>query len=468
MTSSAIEHRSFRLLRERIGSELRLMPATKSPLANRAAVNGASGERFQPWHVLHVDLSRGVPTLPGIAPAAGFYVVFWWGDLPLGHRQIPAGDLPITPLRSAELAAEAIAPAVGDHLDRLAPTEEPLRQLAEVSSTAATAAPSLPVSVVVCTRDRTDSLARCLRSILELSQSPVEVLVVDNAPGSEATRELVSRMPGMRYVREERPGLDVARNAAIRSSTGAVIAFTDDDATVHRNWTVQLQKAFRRPAVMAVTGLVLPAELETEAQCIFEEHWGFNRGYRRRVFDGDFLARTLGRGAPVWQIGAGANMALRREAFDRVGGFDERLDAGAAGCSGDSELWYRLLAAGHECAYEPTAVVFHRHRREMKALQRQIFAYMRGSVTAHFIQFERHRHWGNLRRVFLAFPAVYARLLLSGGLRGFRSRHRTLGMEIAGYLSGLGFYLRHRERRGAIAASHTDSCKTRYPLPSSP
>ena len=95
-----------------------------------------------------------------------------------------------------------------------------------------------------------------------------------------------------------------------------------------------------------------------------------------------------------------------------VGGFDERLGAGAAGCSEDSELWYRLLAAGHTVPYEPAAVVFHHHRSDVEAVRRQAAAYLEGHVAALFIQFaRRYRHLGNL---------------LPGARRGWRSTRPRL------------------------------------------
>jgi hypothetical protein len=74
-------------------------------------------------------------------------------------------------------------------------------------------------------------------------------------------------------------------------------------------------------------------------QLQFETYWGFGRGYRRMDFSSVFFESDRLRGCPVWEIGAGANMAFRREVFEKVGLFDERLDVGAAGCSGDSEFW---------------------------------------------------------------------------------------------------------------------------------
>jgi len=96
---------------------------------------------------------------------------------------------------------------------------------------------------------------------------------------------------------------------------------------------------------------------------------------------------------PVWRIGAGANMAFSRNVFSRIGLFDERLGAGASGCSEDSEFWYRMLAAGMAIAYQPRAVVWHSHRVDRDAFGSQMKQYMRGHVAALLVQFEKHRHF---------------------------------------------------------------------------
>jgi GT2 family glycosyltransferase len=171
----------------------------------------------------------------------------------------------------------------------------------------------------------------------------------------------------------------------------------------------RIEGAFDAKEIWAVTGLILPAELETEAQCIFEKVWTFGRGFQRRDFGPLFFSDTRKQVCPAWEIGAGANMAFRREVFDKIGGFDERLDAGAAGCSGDSEFWYRILHAGGVRRYEPSAVLYHFHRRTPEGLRAQIRAYMRGHVAALLVQYERTGERGNLRRIYRSLPKWYLR-----------------------------------------------------------
>lgn len=417
---------------------------------------------FKPWNVIHIELSEDIPALSVMPNYEGLYVVFWWQGIPLGHQEIVNTQLPLSATQLTNLALQTITPAVGTHLlpegfqpplrelplhrQQLTPPDfhalirlnQPLATLQESLSPAKEVG---SVSVVICTRERTESLARCLRSLQQLSQPPHEILVVDNAPTSDATRQLVAQMPGIGYVCEPCPGLSRARNTGIRHSTGDIIAFTDDDVEVHPEWLVRLQQHFDHPKVMSVTGLVLPAELQTESQLIFEKDLRYlNKGYQVKTYDHQFFAQMKPLGVPVWDVGAGANMAIRRKAFELVGEFDEHLGAGAAGCSEDSEFWYRVLAEGWICHYEPASVVFHYHRGDLANLKHQMYQYFRGYVAALLCQFARYRHWGNLRRLFITLPLYYAGQFVYGSLTGFKSRNQITVAGILGCFAGIIFY----------------------------
>ncbi|WP_312163641.1 glycosyltransferase [Phenylobacterium sp.] len=334
--------------------------------------------------------------------------VFWSEGLPVGHV-FTGGDGVVRRVPPAPRPRVARPPAQ----DRALPT----------------------ASVVICTRDRPDELRRCLSSLPSQTLQPLEVIVVDNASTSDVTR-LNALAANAVYVREDRPGLDYARNTGAAKARGEIVVYTDDDVLLHPAWLENIVAAFDAPRIGAVTGLVLPAVLETPAQHHFETFWSFARGYERKEFTPEaFRARR--ETFPAWEIGAGASMAFRREVFDKVGGFDERLDVGRAGCSGDSEYWYRLLANDYACRYEPTAVAFHYHRASDEGLASQLFHYMRGHAAALLVQFERTRRIANLRRALLGLPLWYGRRLLK---RAY-PRDRFLGREIRGFVSGLGYYL---------------------------
>jgi GT2 family glycosyltransferase len=243
---------------------------------------------------------------------------------------------------------------------------------------------------------------------LRVDYPSVELLVIDNASNDLRVQQLVrASYPSVRYVRELRPGLNWARNRAILEARSEILAFVDDDVVVEPEWLRALATVFaQHPDVMVVTGLVIPYELESEAQALFEQHGGLGRGFARRwvrVAQGE----TLTRAGNVTTFGTGANMAFRRAIFDRVGGFDPALDAGTvAAAGGDTEIFLRLLKAGSTLVYEPAAVVRHRHRREYGALRAQLTNWSIGvhaALTATMLRYPDER---------VALTAFIARLLL--------------------------------------------------------
>lgn len=301
-----------------------------------------------------------------------------------------------------------------------------------------------PATVAVCTRDRPDDVRRCLEGLVQQPDRGDELLVVDNAPSTEATADVVAAFPRVRYVREPRPGLNRARNRALREARHDVVAFNDDDAVPDPGWLDALVRNFDDPAVACVTGLTMPLELETEAQELFQRLSPFGRGFRRVVFDATTVSPLA-----VGPIGAGANMAVRVSALDEVGPFDEALDAGTPTRSGgDSEMFSRLLGAGLRIVYDPAALNWHRHRRTRQELRQTLYGYgvgisafltrsllVRGEWTAPVVAWKwfRHRHAPDLVRALLGRP-------------GPRPLDLVVA-ELGGCLAGPWAYLRSRGAR---------------------
>lgn len=338
--------------------------------------------------MLEIDLTADLPELQDLEGYVEAMVLVRWHGYPLGTVRLPVtlGRVAAAELRTRILAELRAAWSTRLLADALAADGllTPERLLAATPSPADGKLPS--VTVAVCSRDRPEDLQRCLEGIAALDLA-CEVLVVDNAPSSEATRRLVlERFPSVRYVREDRPGLDWARSRAALEATGEVIAYTDDDVVVDPGWARAVAGAFADdPQVMAVTGLVLPLELETEAQELFERYGGFSRGFRRRWYRADLSSASPKVGSLVasGNFGTGANMAYRRSVFADVGLFDPALDVGTlTGGAGDHEMFFRVLKGGWTLAYEPQALVWHRHRRTIPELRRQIAA--NASVFAYF------------------------------------------------------------------------------------
>lgn len=386
-----------------------------------------------PCGIRHVRMSEPPAPIAAEAGERAVLAVFWWRDLPLGARILSAGELPVPAGAVPALAAAAAAAALRAWG---ATTDEPTPDAAVAAMEALAERPT-SVSVVVCTRDRPDALARCLDSLARCDPAPDEVIVVDNAPDRPGTRQAVLGRPGVRLVDEPRPGLSRARNRGVAASRGAVVAFTDDDVAVAPNWLGPIRAAFVDARTACVTGLVLPARLDSEAAATFEFAYGGLAGsYLPATYDRGLLDQPFGEAPPVWKLGAGANLAIRRAAFGEVGPFDVRLGAGAAGCSEDSEFLHRILAAGWTCRYEPAAVVFHDHRGTPDALCRQMRAYMRGHVAALLVQFGQTRRPGNLVRAFVGLPFHYAKTGLRLLFAPPSLRRRAYLWEVLGLIEG--------------------------------
>ena len=323
-------------------------------------------------------------------------------------------------------------------------------------------------TVVVATCGRPDQLRRCLDSLLESDYPNFDVVVVDNTTASIASRRVVGEYaPRVRWVREPKPGLANAHNRALVEVTAPIVAFTDDDVVVDAAWIATLVAGFAQaPGVACVTGSIFPLEIETPAQDLVERTIGFNKGFVRRVFrdDGTRSSRTA---FPftAGRFGSGANMAFATDVLRDLGGFDPALGTGTAARGGDDlAAFFEVLAAGHALVYEPSAVVFHAHRRETGALARQAFGYGAG-LTAY------------LTSVVLADPDRLARLVvkLPAGVRhragratgpasdrAVRRPRALVARELAGMVAGPFLYLASRRRnpprpRGAPTRPETSA-----------
>lgn len=245
------------------------------------------------------------------------------------------------------------------------------------------------VTVVVCTRNRPDSVLVTLRGLADLRYRPFEVVVIDNAPSSDATKDAVQREfgadPRIRYVREPRPGLSCARNRGLAEASADIVAFTDDDVRVDPWWLNGIVRGFSAASEVAcVTGLIATAELDNAAQLYFHLREGWGASCERRIFDlGENRDESPLYPYSAGVFGAGANFAVSRTVLKEVGGFNEALGAGTPSGGGeDLNMFMRIVLAGHRLVYEPSAVVSHVHRADLAELSRQMRAYGSGCTAA--------------------------------------------------------------------------------------
>jgi glycosyltransferase involved in cell wall biosynthesis len=201
------------------------------------------------------------------------------------------------------------------------------------------------ISVVVPTRGRAEYLEVTLDSLRgQRTDTPYELLVVEDGAG-DATTELADRFGARRIRPGARRGLNAARNAGVRAAGADLIAFVDDDVLVPPGWVDALVSgAARHPDAEAFGGPIRPR---------FEGH--APRACGRE--DPPITALDLGPEDVEAEVVWGANFAVWRSAFERVGEFDETFDRG----HGDEEDWLlRLRAAGGRIVYLADAGLDHR------------------------------------------------------------------------------------------------------------
>ena len=192
---------------------------------------------------------------------------------------------------------------------------------------------------------------------------------------------------------EPRPGLSRARNRALGAVRTDLVAWIDDDEVADPDWVRRLKEGFaHQEEPTAVCGVMLPAELEFEAQVRFEQYGGFNKG--RGMAPEVLRIGTSSVVSPLYPLppfGSGGNMAFRTESLRSVGGFDPCLGAGTRthGCE-ETRALSLLLSSGHDVLHWPAAITWHTHRREMAALEKQFYGYSAG-VSAFYASMIRSR-----------------------------------------------------------------------------
>jgi GT2 family glycosyltransferase len=270
------------------------------------------------------------------------------------------------------------------------------------------------IGVAIATRDRPETLARCLDSLLTGQHVPAEVVVADQS-AEQGTREVVesrrSSVP-VRWVPGGDGGLAGAQNTAFRHSSTSVVAVIDDDCVADPGWIATLGRLFAAdPSLALVGGRVLPLEPAGARR-----HPVSSRtGAARREFRGKALP---------WLVGSGNNFAVRREWFERVGGCDPRLGPGTPGQGAlDMDLFYRVLRAGGHGRYDPGAVVHHERVTQGARRQRR-WLYGHGVGAMCVIRLRERDLFG--LRLLAGWVALRARLIGSGLLDG---RFETIGEE---------------------------------------
>jgi GT2 family glycosyltransferase len=236
----------------------------------------------------------------------------------------------------------------------------------------------MKVSIIIPTKNRRRYLEDCLKSLVQANRRPNEIIVVDGY-SSDGTEKVVQHYP-VKLLRD-RGTLTRARNLGLRTSSGDIIAYLDDDVIVDKNWLKHLLSAYSSPEVGGVGGRILPFGVDTTH---FIPACGNMVGKVRN--DGIVIANfdiPLKKPIEV-DFFQGCNMSFRREAIFRAGGFDETYQGIFRH---DSDVSVAVKKLGCKLIYEPKAVVWHREKGKERPLYRSnywIYWYTRNSTYFYF------------------------------------------------------------------------------------
>ncbi|MGQ9507404.1 MAG: glycosyltransferase, partial [Candidatus Bathycorpusculaceae bacterium] len=222
------------------------------------------------------------------------------------------------------------------------------------------------VSVIVPVKNGAAYIRELLDSLLQVGygEDKLEIIVVDGN-STDNTRQIVSQYP-VKLLLEERPGLNAARNTGVKNSSGEIVLFTDADCIVTKNWVSRIVDNFRDFQVGCVGGNVVGYYDSFLSHYSDESFIPVMRIFRKK--------EALNSVKPPQKYPAGCNMAIRRDALNKVGLFDEDIKYGFD----EDELVERICKGGYTMVLDPEVLVKHKHRPALRELLRQNFSYGRG------------------------------------------------------------------------------------------
>jgi GT2 family glycosyltransferase len=272
------------------------------------------------------------------AGCAGLFLFAWTDQWHRGGQEVLDWDFGLTTReRERKPAFEAVRQAFGGTGD-IVPASGPR------------------VSVVVCTHNGQRTLPECLDGAINIDYPNYEVIVVSDG-STDASPQIARSHPGVRVIETPRQGLAAARNAAAEAATGEILAYIDDDAIPEPDWLQNVVSAFGDGQAAGVGGPnVLPPDSNWVAECVANAPGG-----PTHVLISDREAEHV----------PGCNMAIRKDALQRIGGFDPQFRA----AGDDVDVCWRLLDAGERIAFAPGATVLHHRRRSIRGYLRQQHGY---------------------------------------------------------------------------------------------
>lgn len=300
--------------------------------------------------IVQVDLAQPLPIIRTGKRRAALWILVKLGLQPLGWAKCRANQFgrEISPAQLTQLIADQLPLQIFDAARRH-------------SLDSAHAQPLPSVSIVIPTRNNAAILQRTLASLTWLNHPRFEVIVVDNAPANDETRDVCTPFDFVHHVREPRPGIGYARNTGYQVARNEIVVYLDDSTLVDANYLAALTQNFADPRVACVSGLTLPSALDNAAARNFDRLNDSKETFKRRLFAPGAWNSSIW--LDLARLGSATNFAIRRSAITQISGFDPALDRG-----GILDLFTRVLRDGHHLVHDPRALVFTQRAQTLATL----------------------------------------------------------------------------------------------------
>ena len=222
------------------------------------------------------------------------------------------------------------------------------------------------VSIIIPAFNYGRYLPEAIESALNQEHTAREVIVVDDGSTDDSSAVVARYGPAVTYIRQENAGLSAARNNGIRAARGCYIAFLDaDDSWSPRFLSIVLATWRDRPALGAV---------HSGFRCIDGKSQPLPQVCVSTVPDGQMYDRLLD-----GEFFVPSSVVIRRDCFDRVGLFDERLRG-----SEDWDMWLRVARQYAFAGIAEPLVNYRIHGQNMSASPEYMLRYQRMVVEKHF------------------------------------------------------------------------------------
>lgn len=219
----------------------------------------------------------------------------------------------------------------------------------------------LRFSVIVCTYRGVRTLEECLRSLTRVTYPDYEIILIND--GADAgVKEIADQFDSVRYIEMPHGGLSAARNLGAQESTGDVLVYTDDDCVADEEWLLYLAEGFAGGDFAAMGGPnISPEPVTLEQACVVASPGG-----PAHVLLGDEEAEHI----------PGCNLAVKKEAFEAIGGFREEFWT----AGDDVDFCWRLQNHSYRIGFHGAAMVWHYRRFRIRDYLRQQSGYGRAEA----------------------------------------------------------------------------------------